>query len=274
MDNRAGLRFPALQREDNLRIGRPDSRNPAADLSDLRVEIDRHEDGTASLRLHLLFGTAEIPLEDRMFEASAKQAILRMRCEGIEIMQGSRYGEYVRPNSTKTATTISETRTSKAQASGSSTIAVDVKDPKSIGGNLSATASAQKESERKATTTGSHEEEKLRVEALGGDRWRITETDGTSRLRGTYVNDEAICKVRSIERANRQRIEVTVEIRQRDLVFEPNPGRFAMPLVRNTNREKLLGVMMAKSVHEAVGDGRLYDGILVASATFCETDER
>lgn len=256
-----------------MQLGRPTISNPAADLSDLRLEIEQHDDGTASLRVHLIFGTAEIPIDEKTFEAFTKQAILRVRCEGVEIDPESRFGQRVRAQSEKSTKTTSSNVSSQAHHEVGASAGVDIRAPSSATGSVSLALGAFRKSEAKASTTTTVETEKLRVEALGGDRWRITEIDGEDRLQGTYFGSHALCRLRTVGKANRQRVEVSIEIRQRDLEFDPIPSRLTGALFGGANREKLLKIMMAKSLHHKIGDGEAFNGVIIMSTGICDRDE-
>ena len=256
-----------------MQLGRPTVSNPTADLSDLRLEVEQYEDGTASLRVHLIFGTAEIPIDEKTFEAFAKQATLRVRCEGVEIDPESRFGQRLRAQSEKSTKTTSSDVSSQAHIEAGASGGVDVRAPSSATGSINLAAGVSRKSEAKASTTTTVETETLRVEALGGDRWLITEIENGEPLRGTYLGSEALCKLRTVGKANRQRVEVSIEIRQKDLEFDPIPGRLTGALFGGANREKLLKILMAKSLHEKIGDGEPFKGVIVMSTAICDRDE-
>lgn len=100
----------------------------------------------------------------------------------------------------------------------------------------------------------------LRVKAIGHDKWKVSERDQKA-LDAVYIDHEPLCGLKSSSGTNRKTCIATLTVRQKHLRLAASPS----PLF-GVSQEKLLAVLLAKSLHERTASGP-FRGELVLSRT-------
>jgi hypothetical protein len=96
--------------------------------------------------------------------------------------------------------------------------------------------------------------------------WEVTEPPWDKPiLDATYLNDVAICRVTSQDRANVKAVDLIAYAKQSDLVFTPQTSG----IFRSTNQKKLLAVLLSK----AIANTETFDGTVTFSRSEIEIED-
>lgn len=249
--------------------------NPVSQLVELKSVIIESNDGTDSVRplsVELGIFHEEVELGKLTISVGTRKANLSLDLEGMEVVEKSKRGVDAAPAniSTKTSTesmvqTSLETSVA-AEAIASTEISMlsnAVKASGSISGKATNTATAIMKASRET------DKDHVIVKAVGNDMWRIAEPDGVV-LDRHYLNYDELCRLRPAgPKPNRQRAELSVFARQRDLdVIVLKDGR----LLGSHAKDKIIGILMAKALNE-VCDPADYDGVVTFSVSKVEHED-
>jgi hypothetical protein len=255
-----------------VRLGKAVDANPTVDLSELKVVVEHAEDGGFGLTAHLTFGTAFLELNDQEYGISAKIAHLELHCEGVEVVPGSKHGVLDRSGVSSTEVTSERIKSLEAQGRTKTTMAGGLSTTGAPTGsaNTEAGVEASAKASSQTTTKTSTTKDRLPVQALGGNTWRIRNVVDEEPLDGRYLGGAKLCDLKEDGRPNRLHVDALVLVKQRDLTISPTPDKSWIPRRGNLNREKLLGVLIARSIHECL-ESSSYKGTIILSSSTSES---
>jgi hypothetical protein len=214
----------------------------------------------------------EVDLGKLTISVGIRKATLSLDLEGLEVVEKSKFGVDTAPAkiSTKTSTesvvqtSLEASVAAEAIASAEiGTLPMAVKASTSVSGKATNAASATMKSTRETDT------DHVTVKAVGNDMWRITEPDGVV-LDRHYMNYDELCRLRPQgAKPNRQRAELRVFARQRDMdVAVVRDDR----MFGSQAKDKIIGILVAKALNEVAGDGE-YDGVVTFSVSKVEHED-
>lgn len=225
-------------------------------LVDLRAKEVRLEADSSSLlsnlECELRVGEASVSTDKMYAQVKARRLSLNLELEGLEVVAGSRFGDPIKDNMVvvKATSTVEHISSNKKAADCDAKLGVKER-------NVSIGAAGHVASENKVTSRADLKEEiyHFRVKAKPNDVWQVAEYNNES-LSGTYLAQENLCKLEPVHGANRRRIALSVEVRQKDLEFDVD--RRGVVNIPQT-KEKLIQIFLAKHCLNRSGE---YNGII------------
>jgi hypothetical protein len=181
------------------------------------VELELSEgQGTTQKSLTLLAevrcGTGRLQSERFTATIGVSEVELVIEIEGGTVATQSRFGERIRAAEERIETTTVETDVTKIQTGASVGGNLDL----NSGGRLptgairaSGSAAYNRDVKRKSDRKFTQAEITRRVQALGGNTWVLKEP-GNALLDGTYLRDDALCRIEASTRINKVRGVVSV----------------------------------------------------------------
>jgi hypothetical protein len=222
-------------------------------------DCDKHE-VLMELRIH----PNEIDDKIGTIAVEVVQAFLDVDFSGLEVVAKTKLGQPVkdlkvrREVQRERSVTTSEDHEKTGSLEGSGGVST-------TGGNIQGKTKREKTDKsgesvtKKESTTDVSEF--YRVCARGDDIWRISEEDN-STLDGVYIDNDPLCEVTRISGSNRVSVDAELMVKQKHLKTKLIPKRRYMDVFNTNNQQKLLNIIIAKSLHEA-GSDRPFDGMLV-----------
>ncbi|MDX1216285.1 hypothetical protein GOL99_12145 [Sinorhizobium medicae] len=211
----------------------------------------------------------EVTVDRATITVSIKQASLSMDLEGLDVVEKSKYGIDHTPSKltmkstseSTVQTSVEKTRAFEAIVSGELTPLTQ---------NLKASGSRSgKEVDTAVATLKENRETQIDfypVKAVGNDTWRVTDAAGAS-LDRTYLNYDTLCGLRmKPAKPNHVATSLSVHAPQKHINAEiVRDGRTLMSRV-GANKEKVIGILVAKGLHEASSRVE-YNGLVTFSVS-------
>ncbi|OOO46061.1 hypothetical protein DB728_30250 [Rhizobium leguminosarum bv. viciae USDA 2370] len=251
---------------------RTENKNAFRKIVDLHTMVERLEgDGRHAINVHLGIYCDEIELEGAVVEVGLKTAFVSVEAEGLEIDQGSKYGEMAFPAKIGVDHTVMETlsRAIEDSAAVEATIQGSLSPLKA---GVEVSAKGQLSGKQTAGYTLSDSRVETRsfqfVEAIGEDRWKLHPEK--ELLHGKFLHGQTLCETTVAQgRPNRRGVAVSVNVRKRDvevnLVTDTRVVKFP-----KTNREKMIALLIAKSLSRASPSSRAESILLSSSESYDE----
>jgi hypothetical protein len=216
----------------------------ASELCELKIFLQPLDDRVA-LATELRIGCAEFEDTEPPFSVRLKQLLLEFDISGLDILPGTRLGEPTLTNEVAIKSTekheLKTTLIGKAAAQLSLSSGGLKGD---VGGSSEGNISSAKIKSREL----SEEHQFLRVRALGGDKWRVSEPDG-AHLDGTYLDGtKPLCTLKQRPKSNFTSIVARAGVKQRDLDFESSSRLFNRLTM---TQRKIFQVFVAKVLDNA-----------------------
>ncbi|WP_156334232.1 MULTISPECIES: hypothetical protein [unclassified Shinella] len=200
----------------------------------------------ASVRANLQIRADEIDVGHFEVAVSFRQAYLVVDAEGGVIAPDSKFGMRVAPEFYEEKTTVegsekvSHKSSSHGEGSGETGFSIT-----GLNGKFAGKKSRTKDEARDVAKSSRTETVRkyIPIEAIGDDRWKITEK-GDLPLNSYYLTQsQPLCHVvKCAKLSNRYGVSVSVQIRRRDItVAVTNPSR--VPLM-TPNREAILAALV------------------------------
>ena len=255
---------------------RSQNENPVRHIVELKttvVELETADGGRHDLTVGLGIFQDEVEIDKITVAVGIKKAIVSVDLEGLEMVDGSKMGVDVAPARILTKTSAeSAVQTSVETAVASEAIAAGEIGALSAAGKVSVNASGKQTQSASASLKTMRESvnEHVTVKAVGNDMWRVTEPD-EAVLDRTYLNHVPLCAFRPVgAKPNRQRVEVSVFAKEKDMQVEVT--RDARLIPRSRAKEKMVGILVAKALHEVNG-GTEYEGVVTFSTSKVEHED-
>lgn len=249
----------------------PNDSNPVPQIVELKSVVKESEEDPSTFDLQVELGIFqdEVTVDRATIAVSLKQASLSMDLEGLDVVERSKYGVDHMPSKltmkatseSTVQTSVERTRAFEAIVSGELTpLTQSVKASGSRSGKQIDTAMATLKENRETQV------DFYPVKAVGNDTWRITDSAGAN-LDRTYLNYDKLCGLRlKSARPNHVATSISVHAPQKHINAEiVRDGRPFMSRV-GANKEKVIGILVAKGLHEATSKVE-YDGLVTFSVS-------
>ncbi|MEH2702860.1 MULTISPECIES: hypothetical protein [Rhizobium] len=244
--------------------------SPLSDLVDLKstVAVDPENTDHQELLVELGIFKTDVAVDKATISVAIKQATLAMDLEGFDVVEKSKYGVDHVPSkmTSKTVTetsleaTVERSKATEAMVSGELSALIQ-------GAKAGATRQVKETNAAKALMKQTNESlvDFYPVKAVGGDKWRITDSNSAT-LDRTFLNWDKLCGLKPKSgRPNRQATSLTVYARQRDMEVSVVADSKLIKRT-NANKEKVIGILLAKGLHEAVAASD-YSGVVIFSVS-------
>ena len=255
---------------------RSQNTNPVRQLVELKTSVreSNAENGSRhDLEVGLGVFQDEVDIDKVTIAVGIKKAILSVDLEGMEIVDGSKFGLDIAPARTSTKTCAESTvQTAVETAVAAEAIAAGEIGALSATGKLSVNASGKQTQSASASlkTTRESAAEHVTVKAVGNDMWRVTELD-EAVLDRTYLSEQPLCAVRPVRaKPNRQHIEVTVFAKEKEMDVSITRDDRLIP--RSKAKDRIVGILVAKALHELNGS-KDYEGVVTFSRSKVEHED-
>lgn len=247
--------------------------SPLSDLVDLKsvVKEDPENPEHHNLEVELGIFETEVVVDKATIAVSLKQATLALDLEGLDVVERSKYGVDHVP-SKLTSKISSETTLTTTVEKSKATEAIISGEVSAIVQSAKASGSRQVKESNAASAllkeTREIQVDYYPVKAVGGDKWRITDVSGKP-LDSTFLNYDKLCGLKpKAGRPNRMASTLSVVARQRDMNAMIVKDTRLLSRV-GTNKEKVIGILVAKGLHEAVSEVE-YEGLVTLSVSKAE----
>ncbi|TPI63949.1 hypothetical protein FJ417_03335 [Mesorhizobium sp. B3-1-7] len=246
------------------------NQNPLGQLVELKTKLVPDDDqGSANTLLVELRANPE-EIEDKIgtISVSIKEATLVLTLHGLDIVSKSRLGQPTTGapvhRELQRETTITTAHSTADEGKAGLSVGISTEGPKAelkvgIGSSENMSASLIRRE------TEIIREEFHPVRAISGDRWKVTMKDGGA-LDATFLDGDPLCRTTSVKGANLLGVESEVIVKQKhlDVKLDRDPSWLSLRFPRTTNQQKIMKVLIAKSLHEKSGTGD-FDGELTFS---------
>lgn len=254
-----------------------DKKNFLSDLCemDLRLKISEDLDYTCVVRLAVQ--PHEISFENTDYQVFLTALMLKMDLTGFFFVQESRYGDPVVENVMaikKRSLKTDELEMSKSAGLGAS---ASISKKSTVKAEVQVSTEGKRKSKERTIAEAEADEHHYKVRAMTNGRWKVSEPhDGV--LDGTYLNHDKLCSLKGDRKSNYHSVGVTLYFRQRDAHFWPlESNKKAVKNLRHKHsdlKQKLIGVLAAKTLHQNTGTETPYNGTITASVHGWTSDAR
>lgn len=244
--------------------------NPTPLIAEVDInlsEAEEHIDCLCTLRIN----EDEFEFSDKLYQLSIRRAFLKLDLEGMQVLEGSRYGEPTSSNVITCDANIDRTKQSgfEAVSSAGAQLKADTSGPNipSASIDISSGASGMNKTMSQLSSNSKRTENFHCVKARGGNHWEISDIDieGKRRsLQRTFLNNEPICKLRVSEKSNRSSISAFILVKKGDTDVEILDAHgiekfFGM----SRNKEKILKALTEKALQGISGKDYISDRFMV-----------
>jgi len=256
------------------RLLRSDAMKPVDSIPDIcelvvRIEESEVDKGTIKCIADLRINSGDIPIGDEECKIYISKVTISIDVDGLFAKPGSRFGE---PRKNNSISLLKTNLTKAAHDSGYSISGnIDVSNSP-LKASFLGGGSLKRSTARESTLEASDTVEHLRVRALPNLRWEVSELDDEP-LKGTYLENDELLHLRSLEQANRAALSATILVKQRHIVIKQiiRDSYSATFFNRfNTNQRRLLDLLIAKSLSASLNLDGKYRGELKLSEHACE----
>lgn len=236
-------------------------RNSLPDLIEVIMRVaNGNEPDNREIRVELRVNSVTLVADDNLeFVVQLERASLAMDLDGFEVVPKSRHGEPTKPNDVSVEHERTNQKTRKGEISGATDLTLSCNPSGSVAMKASGSAGS--------TLTESFSSKEtynlLRVKARGNLTWEISEPGEAGKaLDDTYLNDDVLCRIKTLPGANMLAVRLDTFARKRDIRITPisKLSKFAF---KSTNHEKMFNALVAK----AISHNRANGGILTFSVS-------
>ncbi|TAW02082.1 hypothetical protein [Rhizobium ruizarguesonis] len=252
----------------------PNDTNPLAQIVELKSVVKQNgEDATTfDLQVELGIFQDEVTVDRASIAISLKQASLSMDLQGLEVVERSKYGIDHTPSKVSmkatsestVQTSVEKTRAFEAIVSGElGLLAQGVKGSGNRSGKQVEAAMATLKENRETQV------DFYPVKAVGNGTWRVTDVAGAN-LDQTFLNYDTLCGLRmKSPKPNHVATGLSVHAPQKHITAEiVSDGRAVLSRV-GANKQKVIGILVAKGLHEATSKVE-YNGLVTFSVSTTE----
>lgn len=248
------------------------NQNSIAELVELLLRtVVNTESQEIEVRADLRINTAELDTEDDFsFKVGFKRVWLKLERTGVAITPGGRHGEPMKANNLAIEQTTScETLLEReASAHASATTKVSASSMQAEADlNIGVDAKGSAKERKTVSTKTSESTPHIRVKARPSEQWEVSETQGA--LDGTYLNNDLLCRVVAMDRANSLSVELCALAKQKDLVLDVTHNGAKFKFLSNT-QEKMLKILIGKALSAA---GSRHAGTITFSRSESEIEK-
>lgn len=252
----------------------PNDTNPLPQIVELKsvVKENGRDPTTFDLQVELGIFQDEVTVDRATIAVSLKQASLSMNLEGLDVVEKSKYGiDHTPSKLTTKATSESTVQTSVEKTRAFEAIVSGELTPLTQGVKASGTRSGKQVDTAMAILKENRETQIdfYPVKAVGNNTWRITDAAGAN-LDRTYLNYDTLCGLRmKSAKPNQVATSLSVHAPQKHINAEiVRDGRTLISRV-GSNKEKVIGILVAKGLHEATSKVE-YNGLITFSVSATE----
>lgn len=222
--------------------------NPVSQLAELYAEVVEDPGGLrAEVKVTLSLQPDEIDIDDFSVGVSIREAYLVVTADGQQTEHSTKHGMRNAGERISSKRTL-EKMVSAVVSNEAAIEGVAEANFAAVDASLKASAKVSKShDETRPTSLTERREldfEHIPVEAIGSDRWKIS-NEGGAPLRGYYLTDERLCVlVRNTVRPNLKAVQISLKAKPKDVDVEVMKDRRLLKL--SINKTKLLGILAAK----------------------------
>ncbi|MGS4887339.1 hypothetical protein [Roseibium sp. MB-4] len=248
--------------------------NPFPLLSELKSSISEKEDDSYTISVSLSLYNDALDCSNEKVKVAFSEATLHVKCDGFDIIDGSKIGENVKGLVSIREYTEERTSSENLESMGKSAASakLSAKLP-SVGGELSENFSTEEKIAEGLSVkqTEKIEDHHIRVRSIGGDRWKISEAQN-GVLNGKYLNQSSLFGFVAKDRANYKSVSLALSVRQKDMnISFESPAMFAN-IGKMINKKRISDILISKSLHSSTFGENEYSGVLVLSRNDHEYD--
>lgn len=230
--------------------------NSIPSLVDLSVRVAKRGDDEIDeeVRVELRIHPAQLDGPNNMeFTVGLRRMTLSMDLSGVAAVPGSRFGEPTADNIVTQERNLSTEASIENTEAGGGSVKLGMTPELTLKGDASSMI------KKKTTVSATERKTHHRVRARGNLIWEVTEPPWEApTLDLTYMNDDPLCRISPIDRANSKVIEVTAYAKQKDVIIEFQKPPFPF---RSPNHKKLLSILLSK----ALAADEPFDGVVTFS---------
>ena len=252
-----------------------ENQNPLPNIVELNSRLVPGSSGEnecalmAELRIH----PNEIEEEIGTITIEIEEATLSAEFHGLEVIPNSKLFDHqqlavISQDIDSETTTTDLNESENAQSGGveanlspiKAGISMDIKSQKSKKTGSSTALTVRQSSTSKFVV----------VKAVGNNNWQIQKPK-KGKLDGRYLGDEALCKLNTVKGTNRVVSQLELVVKQRHLkveMFSEDAGKPGFLSRFSNNQKKIMGVVIAKSLHK-IGSDKQYTGSVIFARSEC-----
>ncbi|MDQ0513527.1 hypothetical protein [Ancylobacter amanitiformis] len=246
--------------------------NPLADIVDLQsvLDVGDPQNGAYTLKAELAIFPGEVAVDQMIIKVSLRQVTLGLRLDGLDVVQGTRYGVDLVPEVIETRTAVDqEIVTSVEAVVATKAIAEGEITPLLQQAKLGATRDKSRTDKSTATLRQKSERRTTHhpVRAMGNNNWRVSEPSD-SELDHHYLNDTPLCELRH-NSVNPNRIATTLAVSTPARQVTTTVLKDDKLLRLSHNKERVLAILVAKALNKVSGSAE-YNGEVTFSTSTAE----
>jgi hypothetical protein len=194
------------------------------------------------------------------FSVGLKRVWLSLDLNGLEPVPGTRFGEPTKANEVAVKQKLSNENTVRDQAELQAAAHLNMTSPA-----IDAKLAAGRRATAKTTlsTTTAETTQHMRVKARANLMWEVTESAQFTQLDATYLENEVLCRAKSVAGANSKSVSLTAYAKQRDLLLNLTRNGAKFSFLSN-NHAKMLKILIGKALSTS---GTEYGGIITFSTS-------
>ncbi len=244
--------------------------NPLPQVVELKSVVTENTQDPGRYRLETELGIFEdeITLDKATIAVGLTKASLSLAIDGLDMNEKTKFGVHHVPSQmmkvqrrASIEAGIEETKAHELIAAGEiSMLTPSVKASASKSGKTTHTAKASLQEDSEVQL------EHLPVKYVGNESWRVTDPSGKT-LDATYLNYDPLCELTAKEtKPNRVQTVLSVHAKAKDIsAVVIRDDKFFGDRTK-LNKEKVLGILVAKALHEVTGQAE-YRGTITFSAS-------